>query len=370
MKWVSKALGRELSGAPSLPPELTAMIDHVNACEEEFRPSAFWDHFNQQNLRQLLDGGLENFKRTINQNYFNWLPATPADNQFRALLRLTADHPTADAFMAELDRGDAAVESHFTANGLGTPLAMETYRLFVSMLWAYTAQVSPNGLTQNLEEPAIGNPLPLRLGGRRISQDLANSIRERNVALSLVEPDLAAGRSQTIVEIGAGYGRLAHVIISSAPCRYIIVDVPPALFVSQWYLTQLFPQKRIFRFRSWHELAEVAADMDGSELIFLTPDQFAKLPLRSCDIAIAISNLAEMTRSQIATYLRLFSEKVRGYAYIKQWICSENALDGCSYRKEDFDLPPDLWSRAIDRVDAVQDLFFETLWRRRDFQAW
>ncbi|CAN7397010.1 putative sugar O-methyltransferase [Phenylobacterium sp. LjRoot225] len=349
--------------AGALPPELQAMIDHVSACESDFRPSAFWEHFDQQNVRQLLSAGVDNFKRTINQNYYNWLPTSPADNQFRALLRLTADLPTVEAFMAELDADDAAVESLFSSDGLSSRPAAEIYRLFVGMLWAYTSQVSPNGLTSALEEPALGNPIPLRLGGRRISQDLANSIRERNAVLSMVEPELREGRAQTIVEIGAGYGRLAHVIMSSAPCRYVIVDIPPALYVSQWYLTQLFSNKCTFKFRAWRDWDEVAAELTASELVFLTPDQFAKLPDRSFDIAIAISNLAEMTPRQVSKYIELFDKKVRNFVYIKQWISSDNALDLCHYEKADFDMPQG-WSKSFDRADAVQDFFFETLWRR------
>jgi putative sugar O-methyltransferase len=312
---------------------------------------------------QLLRGGIENFKRTINQNYFNWLPTSPEDNQFRALLRLTADDPTTEAFMAELDADDSFVESLFSSDGLRSQGSAEIYRLFVGMLWAYTRQTSPNGLTAALEEPALGNPIPIRLGGRRISQDLANSIRERNAVLSRVEPELRAGRAQTIVEIGAGYGRLAHVIMSSAPCRYVIVDIPPALYVSQWYLTQLFATKPTFRFRPWRDRHEVEAELAASELIFLTPDQFQKLPDGGVDIAIAISNLAEMTPSQVSQYLGAFDAKVRKHVYIKQWIRSDNTLDGCTYTKRDFDMPRG-WVKSLDRVDAVQDLFLETLWSR------
>jgi hypothetical protein len=112
-------------------------------------------------------------------------------------------------------------------------------------------------------------------------------------------------------------------------------------------------------------LDEVAAELAASELIFLTPDQFAKLPDRSLDVAVAISNMAEMTPRQVSTYLTLFNAKVRGCVYIKQWIRSENVLDGCVYSREDFDMPPECWQKAFDRVDPVQDLFFETLWTRR-----
>ncbi|HEY9721737.1 MAG TPA: putative sugar O-methyltransferase, partial [Oscillatoriaceae cyanobacterium] len=293
-------------GAAELPVELEAMIDHVDRCDSVFKPSAFWDYFDRQNIDQLLRGGIVNFKRTVNQNYFNWLPTDPSDNQFRSLLRLTAEHPDADAFAAEIDDRDAWVESLFSREALTAAHARQIYRLFVGMLWSYTRRIAGNELPALLEEPELGNPIPIRLAGRRISQDLANSIRERNALLSLVEPGLATGQRKNIVEIGAGYGRLAHVVMSSAPCRYVIVDIPPALYVSQWYLTTLFPNKPTFRFEPWTDPSAIIERLLGSELAFLTPDQFVRLPDAFFDIGIAISNLAEMTPEQVTHYLAAF----------------------------------------------------------------
>jgi putative sugar O-methyltransferase len=353
----------EAGPASGLPAELQAMVDHIERCQGVFKPSAFWNHFDRQNTEQLLRCGIGNFKRTVNQNYFNWLPTTPSDNQFRALLRLTADYPDAQAFAAEIDDSDAFVESLFDREALAARSAKDIYRLFVGMLWSYTRQTAANGLPDALDEPDLGNPIPIRLGGRRISQDLANSIRERNAILSMAEPALARGQVLSVVEIGAGYGRLGHVIMSSSPCRYAIVDIPPALYLSQWYLTQLFPQKSTFRFEPWTDWGSVADKIKVSELIFLTPDQFERMPDGYFDIGVAISNLAEMTPEQVARYLYNFDAKIRSDVYIKQWIRSENVLDQRVYVQADFDMPTN-WIKALDRTDAVQDQFFETLWRR------
>jgi hypothetical protein len=95
----------------------------------------------------------------------------------------------------------------------------------------------------------------------------------------------------------------------------------------------------------------------------MTPDQFASLPEEYFDVGIAISNLAEMTPAQCALYLELFSAKVREYVYIKQWSSSFNEHDGHPYERTDFDMPSP-WHKQLDRVDAVQDRFFETVWRK------
>lgn len=341
---------------------LDQMTAHVQAAPEAFRPSAFWTTFQDQNRKQILASGINNFKRTINQNYFNWIPLGPQDNQFRALLRLTADFPSTEAFQAEI--GDIGnLSSFFADDPLGSPGDREIYRLFVGMLWQYTKLSYPNGLIEALEEPAIGNPIPVYLQGKLISQDVANSIRERNAIGWRWEPEFVAGRTVSFVEIGAGYGRLAYVFLKSAPVRYFVVDIPPALFVSQWYLSDLFPQKSIFEFQPWSDYVSVAADLDRADIAFLTPDQFSLLPDYYFDAGLTISSLAEMTHKQVEIYLDLLSRKVRHEVYIKQWIDSINTLDGESFQRSDFDMNAP-WKKGLDRVDIVQDKFFETLWAR------
>jgi hypothetical protein len=46
------------------------------------------------NLRALNQSGLHNFKRSINNNFFQWLPGHFDDNQVRRLLDFFHDRPS------------------------------------------------------------------------------------------------------------------------------------------------------------------------------------------------------------------------------------------------------------------------------------
>jgi hypothetical protein len=51
---------------------VASMIAHIRQTEHGLRgASRFWSLFNGVNATQLRDVGLENFKRSVNQNYFN-----------------------------------------------------------------------------------------------------------------------------------------------------------------------------------------------------------------------------------------------------------------------------------------------------------
>ena len=51
---------------------------------------------------------------------------------------------------------------------------------------------------------------------------------------------------ETICEIGGGYGGLAEKIINKYNCKYILIDLPETNRLSTYYLTQIFPDKKLF----------------------------------------------------------------------------------------------------------------------------
>jgi putative sugar O-methyltransferase len=352
-----------MNDAEAFARDVAAMLAHMRATGHAlYQASQFWTHFNDVNMAQLRELGLANFKRSVNQNYYNWIPRSTDDNQFRNVARYWGENPALDVLAVQLEDA-SSIATAFGANILATPEERDLYRLFVGLLWHATRGTCGNGLTDALAEPTLGNPIRCTLGGRLISQDLANSIRERTAALAPLEGVMRPERPVSVVEIGAGYGRLGFVLLSSAPCRYTVVDIPPALGLSQWYLTTLFPQKRAFRFLPWQRFAEVERELGAADIAFLTPDQFAACPAGYFDVGITISTLPEMSRAQFDFYLLRLAETVSRVVYTKQWLEHRNVLDDVIIRRADFVLPAP-WRLELDRVDGVQDAFFERLWVR------
>ena len=196
-----------------------------------------------------------------------------------------------------------------------------------------------------------------------VSQDLANSLLEFYSIREVFSP--SPKERFTIAELGAGYGRTAHVFLRAFPrCRYIIVDIPPALYVAQNYLTRIFPERKAFRFRPFREIGEVITEMDTSDIVFLLPHQAEMLEKNTVRLFINISSLHEMTRDQIALYLKLIDRLTDGYFYTKQWKVSINPEDGISIRQEDYPIP-EAWKKLYLRTPKVQVSFFEAMYRVR-----
>lgn len=341
-------------------PTIEEMVAEIRSAPAIYQPSAFWEELCATNLSMLRDHGLDNFKLSLAQNYYNWMVVSRHDPQFRRVMSLWQSHPGPAPLLTRLGRmGSLWTMASSAAFRFGWR-ERQVYRLFVGLLWDHMLSLDTTGLGKLLEEPLVGNPIPLTRFGRRISQDLANSIIECNTMLGL-DPGRPPG---VVAELGAGYGRLAHVFLSAPGTRrYCIVDIPPALMVSQWYLGKVLPGRRVFPFRRFTDLSEVWDEYQDSEVAFLTPNQLELFPDGHFDLMLSISTFPEMRREQADHYFALFARLSRSLVFIKQWISWTNPKDHSHFTSDSYRLPPE-WSCILDAGDPTMPMFFNKAWKR------
>ena len=326
------------------------MFECLSRGSAVYHPSMFWEKLNELNLHQLETDGLDNLKRTVAQNYFTWVNA-PKGDQFRYLMRHTrlSSWPSILSGAWSYDRSTRL-----------TRRQQFELTIFTRMLWKFVEQFDDESLLQSLEEPGLGNPFRVFLDGRLISQDLANSVLE----YASVRDHFRAPRDArvTICELGAGYGRNAYVFMKAFPhCKYIVVDIPPALHVAQHYLTTVLEDRTSFSFRCFDDFSEVFEEFDNADIAFLLPHQAEMLLTKSVDLFVNISSLHEMTPSQIRAYFELIDRLTTQYFYSKQWFVSKNVVDQVEVRWDEYPVPSH-WLQLYMRPARVQTAFFETMY--------
>jgi len=120
-----------------------------------------------------------------------------------------------------------------------------------------------------------------------------------------------------IIEVGAGYGRIPAQLLSLGKLkRYIIVDIPPALWISSVYLEKKFPNIKISKYCSSLNQEKLNELLDHNQVIFLSPSQMVYLPSDLSALVLAINCLQEMPPGTIQQYFECFS-RVAKYFYIK-----------------------------------------------------
>lgn len=364
---------------------IKAMLDEIAVAPEVYRPSRFWSFFNEVNLEQLRRFGMHRFKRCVNQNYFNYVPLGITDPQLVGLigyfLRSFLRHPPL--------RGDllARMDDPDRYGGNGAPVTADRrvfrswsdtaklasagrwmqrllYRLLVGLLWRYALRHDAAQVSRGMQEPALGSPILTTVNDRFVSQDLAHSVIECNVILQGLS-ELPPGDPVLIAEVGAGYGRVGDVLLSKGRCRYFVFDIPPSLYVAQWYLSRRHPFKRVFPFRHLERLEDAQGELNQVDIAFFTPNQLELFPDGYFDVVINISSLHEMRREQMRHILshlyRIASQRV----YLKQYRHYRNPRDEIEISESDYWVP-DGWEKRLWRRDPVDRRFFEALLMRQD----
>ncbi len=267
-----------------LPSGLKEMEDYFISSNLIRFSSNYWNHLNNYNIQQISAYGYQNFKQTVARNYFTWVVSI--ENPYASNLKKEVPELTIRLPHKEISK----VHPFFS------PEESLKYNAITEYFINYIIKLGKIELLKTLEEPLIGNPPYVTYDGKRVSQDACNSLLE----FIPISQNCPINEISTIIEIGAGSGRTAFCFLKLLPnLRYIIVDFPPALYVSQTYLTDVFPDKKVMKFRPFNTFKEIENEYFESNIIFLTPDQLNKLPDHSADLFLAIDCIHEMKPEMI-----------------------------------------------------------------------
>jgi hypothetical protein len=153
----------------------------------------------------------------------------------------------------------------------------------------YVESIDKLGLLDRLEEDDYFGIYSFVIDNRIVSRDLLDSVIE----MYFLEKHLhvSASRSLTILDIGAGYGRLAHRMVGALPnvAEYLCTDAfPISTFISEYYL----------RFRKLEDKAKVVP-LDEIE---------RALSNRSVDVAVNIHSFSECSTAAIEWWMSVLAK--------------------------------------------------------------
>lgn len=217
------------------------------------------------------------------------------------------------------------------------------------------------GLLDTLEEPELGDGTYILYEGRRLSLDLLQSIDE------FYRIQEAAGFAQNdrvvFCELGAGYGRLADVVLSAMPnAVYLIIDLPESLLLSQSYLTARHPEASAALYPDSAAAIAEPRKAGGPRLIFGLPHELKTVKPGQVDAFVNVYSFMEMNREQIETYFGLIEGLKARTLYIKQHKREANIYDGSFYTKDTYPFRPG-WIKLYEGTCELFEHVFEAAYR-------
>lgn len=334
---------------------LSLMIKELKDAESIYKPSKFWENLNNLHASYLSEYGIKNFKRSVNSKYFQWGILGIVVHQLTPMLIGMIKGNFAPFFKSKFNKNI----NFQVGSGIFDFLQRYIYKIYTGSLYEFVNRFDSDRIFEKIEEPLIGNPILVEYKNKLVSQDLCNSIFEYYTIVRNINLPTKA----KIAELGAGYGRLGYVLLKiMTNSSYCVIDIPPALFIAQNYLSEIFPKEKIFKFRHFESYQEIKAEFEASRVRFIMPHQIELLPSKYFDLFINISSLHEMTREQISNYINQIDRLCKGYFYSKQWRKSRTS-DNRFIREDEYPIPGS-W-KIIDRRrrHPIQNMFFDTLYK-------
>jgi hypothetical protein len=159
----------------------------------------------------------------------------------------------------------------------------------------YLRTLDKLGLLGRLHEDGRFGALTVDVGGRLVSRDLLDSVSE---LLFLDEHVGLEGRELSILDIGAGYGRLAHRAVTAFPkLHYVCTDaIPESTFLCEYYL-------------------EHRGLADRTTVVPLHQIE-SFLGRRSIDLAVNVQSFTECTLKSITFWLDLVAKRHVPYVFL------------------------------------------------------
>jgi hypothetical protein len=255
------------------------------------------------NLAVVPRSHLDDLQAKLDEVYANRAapaPAPPLPPEAEEVLR--PDHPQLVEYERRYEGHPAADSSQWSRDYIRNTIDMRFFRANNAYVWQqwdsadpfrfglatyYTRLHDRFRLFDRLHEDGLFGAETYDIDGVTVSRDLLDSIAE----LTFLEEEVGLSTGEmTILDIGAGYGRLAHRATTAfAKVTYICTDaIPLSTFLSSFYL----------RFRGVTDRTTV-----------IPLDEIAEaIAARQIDLAVNIHSFSECPLSTIKWWLDLVAE--------------------------------------------------------------
>ncbi|GAA2098430.1 hypothetical protein GCM10009801_69530 [Streptomyces albiaxialis] len=168
-------------------------------------------------------------------------------------------------------------------------------RYLKALLYELATRLSPEewARIEKVRNREVGNPLSVRIDGRPVCLDYLQASQELGFIEKAVEL-----RGARVLEIGAGYGRVCHAMLSNYDLAgYCIVDLRNTLALSRRYLREVLDDEQFAKVRFVPVDEDVEAALESSRF----------------DLCVNVHSFTEMAPETVSAYLRLIDRSCTGF---------------------------------------------------------
>jgi putative sugar O-methyltransferase len=227
-------------------PLLDLMMEDMKNQKDLYKPTAFWEEGLSLLVQELEQNNIDDFRKLMQTRSFFVPTYTPLDylldpSKYQSALATLFQIIPDKRFVTKLKR---------TFDGYNS--AFSDYRVLQS------SNIECHPHLDGVTESNVGNPEEqFEFNGRKFSRSFLNYL----LGLSFLKQTVNTTSIQTVMEIGGGFGTLGEILLGDPRNNifYINADIPPASFVSGYYLQTIFGKEAIADYSDLrdHDLLEI-----------------------------------------------------------------------------------------------------------------
>ena len=325
-------------------PDLELMVNNLVLSESFSSYSTYWNALAKDHIKILSEKGIQNFKQTIEKHHY-WGEGTINSELLKPIYK---NKILIDYEKSELSRKHDFCEIEES----------KEYNKSNLILLNFLINNNYQKYLEILEETSFGNPIIFNYKNKAYSFSLLNSILE----IDILEKNINLNKVNEVLEIGAGSGRTCSSLLTLRKnLRYTVVDIPPALFISQSNLINVFKDKKIFKYRAFDKFSDIEKDFIASDIKFLSPEQLRLIPKKYYDLSIAIDCLHEMNKIQVEWYFNEFDRLSKNLFFKSQnsqWAIFERN----KYTIDNYPVKS-AWSKILHEKCYIPNGYFQAIYK-------
>ena len=170
-------------------------------------------------------------------------------------------------------------------------------------------------LLKKYPSPNVGHPLNFKYKGYVFTNRYIRHIYLLGLLKKYLSNELNG--DSTFLDIGSSYGIFSSLVKQEiSTSRHILVDMSGQLILAHYYLSQLFPGKKIAGFKEVYEAKEIDRDfIKRFDFILIPTSMFDKLVGNTIDVVTNFISLSEMSREWFDAYINSDVFKTAKFLY-------------------------------------------------------
>lgn len=309
---------------------LDVMMKDLNQKEDLYKPGNYWKYYEENLIKQIKNNSLEELRKWNGgagvgniqsfgggemelQRYFreNFHP-------FEERFKIFDDNffiKKYNGFINKISKYIPLISFFSFRISIARKIFFDKIKYEFNLLYELIENLDKDLLISHDSE--FGSPI----GFYRENKFYTSHFLKSLLHIHFIKQNTNFDKINNIIELGAGIGLLGAAFLKlKKNIKYFIIDIPPALFISEYYLKSL--NYKVFGYEDLLNSKNDNINFDSYQVICIPTWRIDLLKNIRTDLFINIHSFQEMEKEQTLNYLDKISQNAPNYIFLL------NAING------------------------------------------